>query len=180
MTPILEYLLRKRRQESKDYEMDGRRGRDRRSNDYDGEDWESDGRRGRRRDRARDFEDYDDYDDDYGEREKLRLRTKDYRDWKQNLENADGSEGPHFTLNKVIEAAEGIGIKFSKFTEKDLCMTANMLYSDLCTAFDIPQEKELEKYVKAAYKWLCDKDAAIKDSAKLATYYYTIVCGGEF
>lgn len=189
MKPIVEYILRQRRGKSDkarydrydrdDYDMDGRRGRGRDRRDYDDydDDYEIDVRKNKKRRKYE--EDYADYDDEDYHKGELSLTSKDYREWKETLENADGTEGPHFTLAKIKDAAEAMGIKFDKFSEKDLCMTANMLYSDLCTAFDVPEERELEKYTKAACKWLCDKDSALKDSAKLAAYYYMIVCGGE-
>ena len=32
--------------------------------------------------------------------------------WKHNLENADGTRGPHFNMEQVMEAAKAVGIRF--------------------------------------------------------------------
>lgn len=50
--------------------------------------------RGRRRGRRR----------DYGET--LSLTKSDIMNWKHNLENADGTRGPHFNMEQVMEAAK--------------------------------------------------------------------------
>lgn len=203
MNQIIDYILRKRRHESNDEDFDfdmrrgdypdGRRGvpgsgrrrsrRSRADEDYDDwDDYETDGRRGvkgtgSRRRRSYSSSDYDDEDELM---EKLRLRKKDYKEWSRNLKNADGTHGPHFDHEKICEVVDAIGLRMHDYSEKDLCMTANMLYSDMCSEIDIPKEKELQKYIKMAKKWLDDEDAELTGAAKLAAYYYIIVCGGDF
>lgn len=107
----------------------------------------------------------------------MRLSKKDLQEWKRNLENSDGSLGEHFTLEQVTNMAEKLGIRYNGFDEKELCMTANMLYSDLGkeNKSEIPPEKELRFYVKDAKAWLEDDDYDGDGSEKLAAYYYCIV-----
>lgn len=187
-----------------DYGYDDRRGRrrDYGHDDYDDE-YERDGRRGvkgtgpygiggrlhyPRRDYGRD--DYDDYDDedgrrgyrrDYGDDEDMRLSTRDMDEWKRNLENADGTRGEHFSSSQIKQAMQSLGIRASETDEKDICMTANMIYSDYGKTLSqwIPKDKEAMIYVKLAKDFLDDKDAAVHDGEKLAAYYYLIVKGGE-
>lgn len=187
-----------------DYGYDDRRGRRR---DYGYEDeYERDGRRGvkgtgpygiggrlhyPRRDYGRDdyYEDdrrrdYDrrDYDHrDYGEDEEVRLSTRDMEEWKRNLENTDGTRGEHFSASQIKQAIQSLGIRASEMDEKDICMTANMLYSDYGKTLSqwLSKDKEAMIYVKLAKDFLDDKDAAVHDGEKLAAYYYLIVKGGE-
>lgn len=139
--------------------------------------------------RSRDYDDYDyeedyaDYDDEDYERdyhEKLRLSKSDIREWKSKMQNADGSLGEHFDLQQIMSAAERLGIRFNDYSEKELCITANMLYSDYCEALKavVPKEKEDLVYTKLAKAFLEDDDAP-EGSEKLALYYHCIVCDDE-
>lgn len=137
-----------------------------------------------RGDRAhgRDYTD-DDYEMDRGYdyemdgHESLKLSKKDMMKWKKQLENADGSHGEHFSMQQIMPLAEQLHLKWEGYDEKDLCMTANMLYSDLCEVLKgiIPPDKEVLAYVKMAQAWLEDPDAPVDGSEKLALYYYCIV-----
>ena len=66
--------------------------------------------------------------------ESTRLTNHDLLHWEKNLRNADGTRGKHFDMQHVEEAANKLGIRFDDFSEKELCMTMNMLYSDFCEA----------------------------------------------
>lgn len=107
----------------------------------------------------------------------MRLKKKDFSEWERGLENADGSRGKHFDLEQVKKSAEQLGIKYRDYDEKELCMTANMLYSDFCEVLKsiIPPEKEGMAYVKLAKAWLEDPDSPVDGSEKLALYYWCIV-----
>lgn len=147
------------------------------------------------------YRDYDDYprrhrDHDYeyehdrygrGHREErhhekgeLRLTKSDIKHWKHMLKNGDGSTGEHFTMEHMREVIYHIGADFEEYDEMELCMTANMLYSDLCEALHpmIPKEKEAMVYATMAKDWLEDDDGP-EGSEKLALYYYCIVDGDE-
>lgn len=75
-----------------------------------------------------------------------------------------------------MEVAEKMRLRFDSYSEKDLCMTVNMLYSDFCKALKhmIPQDKELYVYVALADAFLNDEDGP-EGSEKLALYYHYIV-----
>ena len=107
----------------------------------------------------------------------MKLKKKDYMKWEKNLENADGSHGKHFDGQQIKKIAEQMGIRYHGYDEKDLCMAANMLYSDFCEVLKtiIPPEKELIAYVKMAQAWLEDPDSPVEGAEKLALYYWCIV-----
>ena len=179
-----------------DYGMDGRkdyrgdmRGDYRGSMEYRGE-IEHDGRRGvygtgrygvGGRDHGEDYRgDYRGEDmrgRDYGEpKEEMKLSKSDMKRWTKMLKNGDGSTGGHFTREQLQEAMHTVGASFEGYDEADLCMTANMLYSDLGEALRsmIPVEKEPMVYAKLARYWLEDEDGT-EGAEKLALYFYCIV-----
>lgn len=126
--------------------------------------------------------DYADYEmDGHHPSGLMRLKKKDFKEWENNLENADGTKGKHFEAEQVKHMAEQIGVKYRGYDEKDLCMTANMLYSDYCGVLKnvLPPDKELIGYVKLAQAWLEDPDASVEGSEKLALYYWCIVSDEE-
>ena len=192
-----DYENRNRDYEDRDYEYDGKQGvkgtgpygiggrlysrsRDydeRDYDDYDERDYERDGRRGRRN------YDYDDYDyemDGHHPSGLMKLKKKDYMKWEKHLENADGTQGKHFDAQQISKIAEQLGIQYRGYTEKDLVMTANMLYSDFCKSIknirpDLTPEKEVIAYTKMAQDWLEDPDSPVEGSEKLALYYWCIV-----
>ena len=67
------------------------------------------------------------------------------------------------------------------YNEKELCLAANMLYSDYAEVLKpfIPREKEAVIYVNMARAFLDDPDAAVQGGEKLAAYYYAIVDDDE-
>lgn len=109
--------------------------------------------------------------------EEMRLDRQDMEMWKHELENADGTKGYHFELPQIEQAMRSLGIQPKNYTEEELCMTANMLYSDYCKTFKniIPKEKEAMYYTSMARDFLEDKDASAKGSEKLMAYYHCIV-----
>lgn len=138
---------------------------------YDDDDYEMDHRRRR-------TSDYSEYEmDGHHPSGLMKLKKKDFKNWEHNLENADGTTGKHFEPEQIKHMAEQIGVKYREYDEKDLCMVANMLYSDYCGVLKnvLPPDKELVGYVKLAQAWLEDPDASAKGSEKLALYYWCIV-----
>jgi hypothetical protein len=181
----------------RDYRGDSRgemRGDGRGSVEYRGE-YEHDGRRGMYgtgrygvggRDHGEDYRGGDmrgDYRSDMrgrdygeGETEEVKLSKSDMKRWKKMLKNGDGTTGEHFTAEQIHDVAHQVGASYDEYEEHDLCMAANMLYSDLCEALRmlIPKEKEALIYAKMARYWLEDEDGP-KGSEKLAMYFYCIV-----
>ena len=131
--------------------------------------------------------DYADYDyargggdrADYGE--EMRLTKHDMMMWKEKMENPDGSYGEHFTSTQIKQAVQSLGVQMNGYNEKELCLAANMLYSDYSEVLKpfIPREKEAVIYVNMARAFLDDPDAAVQGGEKLAAYYYAIVDDDE-
>lgn len=109
--------------------------------------------------------------------EEMRLERQDMEMWKHSLMNADGTQGYHFELPQIEQAMRSLAIQPKNYTEEELCMTANMLYSDYCKTFKniIPKDKEAMYYTSMARDFLEDKDASAKGSEKLMAYYHCIV-----
>lgn len=156
-------------------EHDGRRGGYNTGRDH-GEDYRGDMRGDYRGDMRHDMR--GDYRRDYGE--EMKLSRSDMKRWKKMLKNGDGTTGEHFTADQMREVSHQIGARYDEYDEMDLCMTANMLYSDLCEALRplVPKEKEAMVYAKMAKAWLEDDDGP-EGSEKLALYFYCIVDGDE-
>lgn len=178
-----------------DYESDYARGGRGRRGDYGYDDDEAmyDGRQGvkgtgpygiggrrysgGRSDRA--GADYGEYD--YGHSEGMHLTKRDMMMWKERMENPDGSYGEHFTSTQIKQAVQSLGVQMNGYNEKELCLAANMLYSDYSEVLRpfVPREKEAVIYVNMARAFLDDPDAAVQGGEKLAAYYYAIVDDDE-
>lgn len=159
--------------------------------DYDEEEARYDGRQGVKgtgrygiggsryygRDSAREGMEYIDYAHEDG----ARLTRHDMMNWKEKMENADGSYGEHFTGGQIRQAVRAMGIEMKGYNEKELCLAANMLYSDYGEVLRpfIPKEKEAYVYVNLAKAFLEDPDSSVKGGEKLAAYYYAIVDDDE-
>lgn len=155
--------------------------------DYDDEEARYDGRQGVKgtgrygiggsryygRDSAREGMEYM----DYAHEDSMRLTRRDMMNWKEKMENADGSYGEHFTSGQIRQAVQAMGVEMKGYNEKELCLTANMLYSDYCEVLRpfIPKEKEAYVYVNLAKAFLEDPDGLVKGGEKLACYYYAMV-----
>ena len=99
----------------------------------------------------------------------------------KRMENPDGSYGEHFTSTQIKQAMQSLGVQMNGYNEKELCLAANMLYSDYSEVLKpfIPREKEAVIYVNMARAFLDDPDAAVQGGEKLAAYYYAIVDDDE-
>lgn len=155
-----------------EYEGDRMDYRDRDGRDYGGYDMN-------RGDYRRDYGDYADYGDyrrDYGE-DAYTISKRDLNDWKRNIINSDGSKGEHFVGEKLMNAAQQMGIRFDDYSEKDFAMVANMLYSDYGKTLKavIPPDREAHIYAALAKDFLEDEDSALEGAEKLAVYYNCIV-----
>lgn len=132
---------------------------------------------GSRGDRASgDYGEYD-YARDYAHGSEMRLGKHDMMMWKERMENADGSIGEHFTATQIRQAVQSLGVQMNGYNEKELCLAANMLYSDYAEVLRpfIPREKEAVIYVNMARAFLDDPDASVRGGEKLAAYYYAVV-----
>lgn len=111
---------------------------------------------------------------DYHENSDIYLPETEMEKWKHKLLNNDGTKGPHFNHDEVLQIAKRCAINFDEFTQEEFCMTMNMLYSDLCKTNSryIPKEKELEYYACLAKEWLSEDRDGLDAPEKLAVKYY--------
>ena len=135
-----------------------------------------DGNRGGSDYRYSDSRDYRDMRDmrDYGRTP--RLSKTDVHHWKQMMRNEDGTKGPHYDMQQLMEAAEKANVHFKDFDEREFCMAVNMMYSDYCKVAKkyIAPDKELSFFVEMAKAFLEDEDGP-EASEKLALYFHCIV-----
>lgn len=111
----------------------------------------------------------------YGDYHSSKLTKKDIKKWEKELENADGTMGKKYSKDQIMPIAQQLGIKFSDYTEDELVMAANMLYSDYCKVFG----GDMTHYVKAGKAFLEDDDFDGTGSEKLSLYYRCIVEKGK-
>lgn len=112
-----------------------------------------------------DTEDYRGWDGHY------RLSKKEIKKWEKDLENADGSRGPKYTMEQVMPIAQQANIRFEEFSPELLTAIANMFYSDYCKVLG----NDLTIYVKLAKAFLEDDDFDGSPEEKAYLYYTCIV-----
>lgn len=110
------------------------------------------------------------YDLEYNEMDNMKLSNRDLKSWKKKLENADGTRGEKFNMEQILPIAEQMNIRFNDFTEEELAMVVNLLYSDYCKVLGA----DLSLYIKMAKAFFEDKDFDGTGSEKLALYYHSI------
>ena len=129
----------------------------------------------------RDYRAYRSSNDGHGHEPRLKLPKEDMKRWGEMLRNADGTRGMQFDKRMLMDRIKRMG-EPEGYTEEDLCMAANMLYSDYCAVLEShvsrDPEKEADFYLKMAKAFLEDEDAP-DGSAKLAMYFFCIADSEE-
>lgn len=105
-----------------------------------------------------------------------KLTEEQYKEWMHGLVNADGSSGPHWTIEQTKQVQQKSGMTDVDSTVFWVAMNAS--YSDLCEFFTkhgINDPMAYAEYVEAF--WLDDEDSVGSDDprAKLAAYYTAVV-----
>lgn len=105
-----------------------------------------------------------------------KLTEEQYKEWMHGLVNADGSSGPHWTIEQTKQVQQKAGMTDVDSTVFWVAMNAS--YSDLCEFFNkhgINDPMAYAEYVEAF--WLDDEDSVGSDDprAKLAAYYTSVV-----
>lgn len=90
-------------------------------------------------------------------------------EWTQGMVNADGTRGPHWTMEQTEEARKKHGVNCDPV---EFWAVMNSLYSDYCEALKKNNASTMETYVCLAKAWIEDDDA-VKDKA--AAYFTYIV-----
>lgn len=98
------------------------------------------------------------------------LDEKTAKKWANSMENADGTKGPHWTMEETEKVMKEKGIKCDPI---DFWLAMNATYSDLCKEFKKYGIDKIDAYVDFAMAfWLCDEDS-VED--KLSAYYEYVV-----
>lgn len=90
--------------------------------------------------------------------------------WVENMQNADGSAGPHWTMEQTTAVAESMGIQGYEIPRLAWGVTMNMMYSDY---YPVAVEFGLNRpefYAALAKAFLLDKDGPGPEQ-KLMAYY---------
>ena len=90
--------------------------------------------------------------------------------WAANMQNADGTAGPHWTMEQTTAVAESMGIQAPAVPRWAWGVTMNMMYSDyypVAVEFGLNRP---ELYAALAKAFLLDKDGPGPEQ-KLMAYY---------
>lgn len=94
--------------------------------------------------------------------------------WAEHMQNADGSTGPHWTMEQTTAVAESMGIQEHEIPRWAWGVTMNMMYSDY---YPVAVEFGLNRpefYAALAKAFLIDKDGPGPER-KLMKYYEHVV-----
>ena len=94
----------------------------------------------------------------------------DAKAWAGRMKNADGTTGPHWTMEQTTAVAESMGIQATAVPRWAWGVTMNMMYSDY---YHVAVEFGLNRpefYAALAKAFLCDKDGPGPEH-KLMAYY---------
>ncbi len=101
--------------------------------------------------------------------EMIPFDREDAKEWTRDMENEDGTKGPHWTWEQTRQIMEQQKINCD---EAEFYAAVNMMYSDYCKVAKKFNCNTLEFYACMAKAFLDDKDAG---PDKLAKYYEYIV-----
>jgi len=107
------------------------------------------------------------YDEDYLSDEELMEWSKDL------LEEIEPQFKSQFEMNKVIQRAKEMGVKFKDYTEDEYYVTALMMATDYGKTVGM---NNIDQIFRMAVDWLEDDDVEVQGSEKLLVYYDEIVC----
>lgn len=98
----------------------------------------------------------------------------DAKAWAGRMQNADGTTGPHWTMEQTTAVAESMGIPPDKIPRWTWGAAMNMMYSDY---YDVAMQYGVNRpefYAALAKAFLCDKDGPGPER-KLMEYYEHVV-----
>lgn len=106
-----------------------------------------------------------------------KLTEQQYKEWMRDLVNADGSTGPHWTIEQTQQVQNQKGL--TQYDKHAFWAAMNASYSDLCTLFKKHGMDTADAYAEYAVDfWFEDEDAVgggNGDAEKLAAYYTAVV-----
>lgn len=112
---------------------------------------------------------------DYGQSEYGKMSEKDFKNWKENLINSDGSHGAHFKKEQAEHFIKSMGLDMHRIGNPEVfCMTMNMMYADYCGVAKKFGIDRPEFFAEMAKAFLEDEDFHGKGEEKLWLYYKCI------
>ena len=112
--------------------------------------------------------------EDHDEPEAATFDRETAMQWAANMQNADGTAGPHWTMEQTTAVAESMGIQAPVIQRWAWGVTMNMMYSDY---YPVAVEFGLNRpefYAALATAFLLDKDGPGAEE-KLLRYYEHVV-----
>ena len=106
----------------------------------------------------------------HDEQEEATFDRETAMQWAANMQNADGTTGPHWTMEQTTDVAESMGIQGYEIPRWAWGVTMNMMYSDY---YPVAVEFGLNRpefYAAIAKAFLLDKDSPGPEQ-KLMEYY---------
>lgn len=94
------------------------------------------------------------------------------QEWVHGMKNADGTTGPHWTMEQTETARAQHGVNCDPLA---FYVAMNMIYSDYSKVAEKLGVNKMEFYVCMAKAFLEDKDARNQGGEKLARYYEYVV-----
>lgn len=88
-------------------------------------------------------------------------------EWTRGMVNADGTKGPHWTMEQTTDAMKKHGVSCDPL---EFWVIMNSLYSDYCEALKKNNASTMETYVCLAKAWIEDDDAVPDKAAAYYTY----------
>lgn len=109
-----------------------------------------------------------------GAAKEMDFTEADAKAWADRMKNADGTTGPHWSMEQTTAVAESMGIQPDKIPRWAWGAAMNMMYSDY---YDVAMQYGVNRpefYAALAKAFLCDKDGPGPER-KLMAYYEHIV-----
>ena len=106
-----------------------------------------------------------------------RLSKSDIKRWDSMLENFDGSHGCRYDMEDIDKVVDKLGVRFRDFSEREFCITVNMMYADyghVLKSKAASSDELLTLCAEMAKAFLDDPDGPYP-SEKLALYFHCIV-----
>lgn len=97
----------------------------------------------------------------------------------EDMENEDGSKGPHWTVEETTSIANqmGINLKSEKHNKWDWYVAMNMIYSDFYKAVvAMTGGTNIKHFAELTKAWICDKDIS---EGKMWHYYVYLMCDDD-
>lgn len=94
------------------------------------------------------------------------------QEWVSGMKNADGTTGPHWTMEQTEAARAQHGVNCDPLA---FWAAMNMIYSDYAKVAEKVNANKMEFYVCMAKAFLEDKDSRNQGAEKLARYYEYVV-----